>query len=423
MIGPLWAQTATSATEATPPGSPRRAGFAAPGDGDRPTARRNWMREPKSAVWMALVVIVLVGGGRRLLWAWRARRAVARLSEPGVTPEEIEAVAAYGRAGAWELLRVFSTTESESIRVAAGRALARLWHDDELVAEEEQGLVRRGFSVTWKARRRYPRAMRAPIPIAVAFDVPFLPDEPGSINAADLEWSYRITGARRAALEEFSTWRAGRGDVSFSLIPEDFPANGPHRLVLETRVRTAGLSDAWEIGLPQMPFQFDFDPVLRIDAILALPDAARDEAIARSIRLEPASEPESASARLEPLGGEWVLRQAPRLAIETPLPADLAHRVFIELDGAAGRFPAGSLILSGQGLARRGGSPVTSEVRRFGLGPIDPLPVGVIERPGTRRIRAHLAADAELGWGDPEIRSVWPGEAFTDWVEAEIIRK
>jgi hypothetical protein len=372
---------------------------------------------------MALAVIVLVGGGRRLLWAWRARKAVARLSEPGVTPEEIEAVAAFGRAGAWELLRVFSTCESEPIRTAAGRALARLWRDDELVAEEEQGLVRRGFSVIWKARRRYPRTIRTPIPIAVAFGVAFLPDGPAYINASDLEWSYRITGARRAALEEYSTWRAGRGDVTFSIIPEDFPTNGPHRLVLQTRVRTTGLSDAWEIGLPQIPFQFDFDPVLRLDAILSMPDAARDEAIARSIRLEPAPAPDPTSTRLVPLGGEWVLRHPPRLAVETPLPADLAHRVSIEFDGTPGRFPAGSLILSGQGHAQRGGSPAIPEVLRFDLGPIDPLPTGAIERPGPRRIRAHVAADAELGWADPEIRSVWPGEAVTSWIEVEIIRK
>ena len=53
---------------------------------------------------MALAAIILIGGGRRLLWAWRARKAVARLSEAGVTPEEIEAVAEFGRSGVWELL-------------------------------------------------------------------------------------------------------------------------------------------------------------------------------------------------------------------------------------------------------------------------------------------------------------------------------
>jgi hypothetical protein len=423
MTDPFWAQTATNPAEATPPESSRRPGARASGDPNRTATRRDWLREPKSAVWMALAVIVLIGGGRRLLWAWRARKAVSRLSDPAVTAEELEAVAKYGRAGAWELLRIFSTTDSEPARKAAGRSLARLWRDDELVAEEEQALVRRGFSVTWNARRRYPRALKAPIPIGVTYDVPFLPDEPEYVRGADLEWSYRIIGARRAALEEFSTWQAGRGDVTFSIIPDDFPTNGPHRLILQAKVRTAGLSDAWEIELPHVPFQFDFDPVLRLEAILALPDAVRDEAISRSVRLERAPTVDADPPRLVPLGGEWVLRNPPRLAVESPLASDLAHQVSIEFEGGPGRYPAGTLVLGGQGLAHRGGLPTAREIRRFDVGPISALPDGLIDRPGMRRMRVHLSADPELGWAHPDIRSVWPGEVETNWAEVEIIRR
>ncbi len=171
----LWAQS--DGTSISSPGEP-----AAPGGARAPQprlgTRRNWLREPKSAVWIVLAAIVLIGGGRRLLWSWRARKAVARLSEPDVTPEELEAVADFGRAGAWELLRIFSTTESETTRTAAGLALARIWKDDHLVAEEEKAVVRRGFAVTWSARRRYPRALHAEIPIAAGYGVPFLSDDP-----------------------------------------------------------------------------------------------------------------------------------------------------------------------------------------------------------------------------------------------------
>jgi hypothetical protein len=372
---------------------------------------------------MALAAIILIGGGRRLLWAWRARRAVSRLSDSSVTAEEIEAVAAYGRAGAWELLRIFSTSESAPIREAAGRALARLWRDDELVAEEEQALVRRGCAVTWHARRRYPRSLRAAIPLVVTYDIPFLPDDPSFVRADNLEWSHRIVGARRAALEEFSAWKAGRGEVAFSVIPDDFPTNGPHRLVLQTRVRTCGLSDAWEFELPHVPFQFDFDPVLRLESILTLPDAPRDDAMTRAIRLEAATTDLAEPPRLLTLGGDWVLRAPPRLAVETPLPSDLAHRASIELEGHTGRFPAGSIMLSGQGLAHRGETTPATEVRRFPIGPIATLPEGTIERPGPRRIRIHLEADAQLGWADPDVRSVWPGSVATNWAQAEIIRQ
>lgn len=418
----LWAQVETPGAGSPPPGPSRRSRSRAPADGE-PSTRRDWLREPKSAVWMALGAIILIGGGRRLLWAWRARQAVARLSEPDVTPAEVEAVASYRRAGVYELLRIFSTSESEPLRKAAGHALGRLWKNDELVAEEEQALVRRGFAVDWRARRRYPRSLTAPIPIVVGYDIPFLSDDPASVRAGDLEWSHRIVGARRAALEEFSPWKAGRGEAAFTIIPDDFPTNGPHRLVLQAKVRTAGLSDPWEFELPHVPFSFDFDPVLGLDAILNLPDAVRDEAMARAIRLESGGVDPNGVAQLVPLGGEWVLRGPPRLAVETPLLADLAHRVAVEFEGAPRPVAAGSLILSGQGMANRAAASGPHEARRIEIGPVSAILDGVIERPGPRRMRVHLTADPQLGWADPEIRSVWPGGLETNWVEAEIVRK
>ena len=90
-------------------------------------------------------------------------------------------------------------------------------------------------------------------------------------------------------LEEFSPWAAGAGRVAFTIVPGDFESNGPHRLVLQARVRTLGLTDSWEIEPPHMPFLFEFDPNLKLDAILTLPDANRDEIFARAIQLEPAT--------------------------------------------------------------------------------------------------------------------------------------
>ena len=101
---------------------------------------------------------LLIGGGRKLSAWWRARKAVCASAKPTSLPAEIEAVAEHGRAGVYELLRIFSSSPTEALRLAAGRALARLWLLDQLVPEEEKAIVRRGYSVTWSARRRYPRA-------------------------------------------------------------------------------------------------------------------------------------------------------------------------------------------------------------------------------------------------------------------------
>ncbi len=405
-----------------PVGTSRRARTAGRAAADRDHTR-SWLFEPKTAIWVALGAALVLGGGRKLLATWRARRAIARLAFPDVTPEEIELVADHGRAGVWELLRVFSAPgTSPQQQAAAGRALARLWKKDELVAEEEQAVVRRGFTVTWKARRRYPRALRSEIPISIAYDVPFLRDDGRGVGPDNLEWSHRVLGARRAALEEFSAWKPGRGQVAFTIVPGDFESAGPHRLVLETRVRTAGLSGHWVIEPPHIPFNFEFDPILQIESMLTLPDAARNELFSRAVRLEPSVPGNGEPSRYLVVGQEWALRNPPCLTVTTPLPCDLAHAISIELEGVPGRFPAGGVVLSDQGPPLRD-STVPRQLVRFELKSISGLPQDAIERPGIRRVRLMLEADPACGWADPDVRSIWPGRIETGWVEVEIVRR
>jgi hypothetical protein len=384
---------------------------------------RHWLREPKTAIWIILAAALVVGGWRKLSLSWRARKAVARLADPSVTPQEVEAAAEHGRAAVWELLRIFSSSTVEPLRRSAGRALARLWFLDQLVAEEEQAVVRRGFTVTWSARRRYPRALRAAIPISVSFDVPFLDDNTGRIHPGNLEWSHRVVGTRRATLEEFSPWVPGRGHASFTIVPGDFDTNGPHRLVLQARVRTAGLTDSWELELPHLPFNLEFDPFLQIDAIKTLPDASRDELVARAIRLEPGAPLGGEPASFLALNSEWAIRNPPSLAVLTPLPCDLAHAISIEIEGIANRCSAGMLVLSGQGLNVRVSHDSQSVIERVPLGEIDSIAPDVIERPGPRRMRIRLEAMPERGWANPDIRSIWPGQAETNWISVEIVRR
>jgi hypothetical protein len=374
-------------------------------------------------VLIVLLLIVLIGGGRKLLRGWRARGALGRLNETDVTPEDVAAVVEFGREGLMDLFRILGTAESAALRHAAGQALAVLWARDELIGEEEKALVRRGFEVNWHARRRYPRALQEPIPIAVSYGVPFLDvgtSAGSAVAAANLEWSHTILGARRAALETPSPWTAGPIHAEFTLIPGDFTTDGPHRLILKARVRTAGLTGAWELDLPQMPLSFEFDPRLAVDALFTLPDAARATAIAAAIRLAPAEPEPNHLATFLDLNRTMALREPPGLSITTPLPCDLAHAMALELEGIPGRFAAGAVILSGQGT--REGSSAASP-RTFSLGPIAPVPEDQLDHPGRRRLRAILSPDAERGWGDPEIRSIWPEEIVTDWVEVEVVRR
>src|SRR5207244_4450339 len=135
---------------------------------------------------------------------------------------------------------------------------------------------------------------------------------------------------------------------------------------------------------------------LAVDALLALADEARAEAIGRATRLE-AIEPPGDEISYLPLDADFALRNPPALAVTTPLPCDLAHAVEVEFEGHSGRLAAGAIVLSGQGVK----DAAPPSVRVFPLGPIVGLPLGAIDRPGERRLRAVLTANPNLGWADP----------------------
>jgi hypothetical protein len=321
-----------------------------------------------------------------------------------------------------DLFRILGTATDPARRDAAGRALAGLWARDHLIAEEEKAVVRRGYAVSWRARRRYPRELRVPISVEVTYGVPFLLEDGDGIRPTNLEWSHRITGAERQALETFSPWRAGPGRVALTLEPGDFPTDGPHRLVLQARVRPRELTSSWELDLPHIPFSFEFDRLLGPDALLALADAARGESMARAVRLdgaEPMEAEATGQSRYLDLGEAFALRDPPDLVIATPLPCDLAHRIAVEFEGVPGQFAAGSVVLHGQGTP----APGPPALRRFALDPIVGLPPGAIDRPGPRRLRVILEADPDRGWAAPEIRSIWPGTIVTAWVAAHVVRR
>jgi hypothetical protein len=117
------------------------------------------------------------------------------------------------------------------------------------------------------------------------------------------------------------------------------------------------------------------------------------------------------------------IRNPPRVVLATPLPCDLAHHLFLEIDGVIGRFQAGRIIFSGQGTSRSQDAGQSPGPARFDLGPMEPVPGEVLDRPGVRRLRVILEADPDLGWTNPEVRSIWPGTIETGWVEVELMRR
>ena len=375
-----------------------------------------WLADPRGMVLIALGSALVVGGGRRWLQVARARRVVADLGLPRPSLGAIRAAADHGRAGLMDLFRLLGTSDRPNVREAAGRSLARLWYRDDLIVEEEKALVRRGFDVTWHARRRYPRGLRAPIPITVAYGVPFLRDEPGEVGPHALAWSHRITGAERVGLEQPTPLTPGPGRAAFAIDPDDFPTDGPHQLVLHARVRATGPTSAWDLDLPQMPFRFEFDPRLAVDALLAPADDAEAAKIRAAVRLEPEpgdDDPTGPPRWLE-VGPGLVLRDPPALVVTGPIPRDLAHTLAVEFEGVPGRFRAGSVVVRAEELG--------SGTARIPLGPLMGVPPDTFDRPGPVQLRATLTPDGDLGWADPAVRSLWPGELTTDATAGRIVR-
>lgn len=366
--------------------------------------------DARYAVWAILASAIVIGGGLKLWRGWKARRSIARLSAAKPTRERILEAASFGREAVAELFRIQATADDPSIRLAAGEGLTLLWASDQLIGEEEQAIVRRGFETVWKARKRYPRGLREAIPIEARFGVPFLSEEPGRIGPSRLEWSRRIVGAGRASLEEFSPWTAGPARVGFEIEPRDFANDGPHRLVLQARARTVGLTSRWEIELPHAAFSFEFDPLLRVDALLAQPDLETAAAFARAVRLKTVGEDAGESPATFTLDSNYVLKPPPALVVSGP-PRDLSHEIFLEFEGIEGRYLSGYVQMN------------SDTDRVVPLQNRDRIPPGAIDRPGPIRLRALLVADAERAWHDPALRSVWPETIETDWIEGVVLRR
>ena len=168
---------------------------------------------------------------------------------------------------------------------------------------------------------------------------------------------------------------------------------------------------------------FEFDPRLAVDSLLASPDAAREDAMHRAVRLEETGPDAGGSPRFFPLGGELMIRNPPRLVVSSTLPHDLAHRVWIEIEGVEGRIPGGTLIVHGRSIRddQTTAEPPTHHELTATPGTLPPD--AALDRTGRRSIRVILTADPNLGWTDPEVRSVWPGEITTDWVAADVVRR
>ncbi len=372
----------------------------------------HWLFQPRTLVFAILVFGLLLGGGARLRRAIAARRAARRLSDGEVAPDEIEAAAQHGRAALPELMDLLGPGVDATRRMAAARALSRLWAADQLVAEEEQAVVARGHDVHWRARRVYPRALTGNVLVRIEVVIPVIEDTMNpSVKSANLELSARLRGARRLAYESPSPWQPSTGPLAFDLNPADFPGRGPHLLELHSAIRTRDLSSLWQFELPTSSFRIEFDDHLRVDAIFTLHDADREALIQNAVSLDCTGAPANEPYHL--LDETLALARPLVLGIGAPLPCDMVHQVELEFEGHAS-LPCGTFEwVTSDSRSAPASMPLTPVPSKTRL----PLPTG------WHKVRAILTPDAHQAWINPDTRALWPGRVVTNWVDLEILRR
>ena len=319
-------------------------GTEAPVPRDVPAGGRSWLSEPRTAVLIVLGGVVLIGGGRKLLQALAGPRAVARLAEPDVTPAEVEAVDRHRpRRAARPVPDPRRRRRGRRIRDAAGRAIAVALGPGPADRRGGAGPRPPGLRGRTGTPAALPPGLQAAIPITVTYGLPFLAGGRAG-REARRTWNGRTAspGPGGRALEESSPWTPGPGRSHFTIIPGDFETNGPHRLVLQTRVRTAGLTDSWEIELPHIPFSFEFDPRLEVDSLLALAGRRAGRGHRGAVRLVARGidirtpEPVPAAER-----ASWRSATRPRIVDRhRRCRATWRTRVAVEFDGRPGPVPA-----------------------------------------------------------------------------------
>lgn len=380
--------------------------------------------DPRRWLFLAVVGFLVIGGGRKWLHGRKGRSLADRLAAGTATIDEIRDANTYGRIVVHDLFRVLAEGQTQEHRIAATEALVKLWRADELIPEEEKAIVSRSFSVDWRIRRKYPKGLKGPIEIRARFDLPKLNDDELNLWLwQHLRWSYRVTGTRRASDDTWQSDKDRRGLLRLVIMAEDFPDDGPHRIVLQTKAETQDLTDQWSVELPAQSISFETDEKLSIGALAGMPDSSRAESMLHAVKPQPYDNPYPSFSVVD---DRFAIRNPPVFAIGSRLPADLAHQAILELDGIAGRWSIGEWVVAGRSTSPVSERETVDQASVFRLWPetLDRLgDAATLERGGNYRARVVLEPRPERGWSDPDIRSVWPEPITTGWFEVEIVRR
>lgn len=395
----------------------------------RPSQSRNSspsspMADPRRWMFISVVAFLMFGGGRKWLKSIHGRRLADKIAHGTANPDEILGSYRYGRVVVQDLFEALTGGASDEIRHSAFEALVRLWQADELIAEEEKAIVTRSFQIKWNHRRKYPVSLNGTFDISATYGLFELKDSELQRWLSDhSRWSYRIQGTRRAVDEQ---WKQNLCDPPFALTEinsRDFPENTVHRIALFVRFRTFNQTSNWEIELPSQPTSFEWDLNLELNALLAPIVESELDVFTNAMNWQPASlpGPGQEGPRLVQISPGFAIHNPPETVISSPLPRDLSHAVFIELQGVTGLIPAGEWLIA----CRKSSENLFQSYRsgsHWDVSPDSYIDDQLIGHAGRFQMRLVLKPIAHRGWANPEIRSVFNSKISFPWVEIEIVR-
>lgn len=378
------------------------------------------MSDPRRWVFIAVTAFLVLGGARKWLAGNRGRKMADRIANGQANLAEISNSAVHGRSVLPDLLSLLQDEAPADRKNAALEALIKLWRADELIAEEEKAILSRAIQVSWKQRRKYPRDFSGQFQITALFRLPLLADK--SCNEwlrNHLRFETRVTGTRRATDEQWKPLPADSSQLTMEIESRDFPEDSIHRLMLFIRVKTEGLTSDWSLDLPGQATSFEWDHHLKSMALKAESDEKEAMIMQEALAWELIADADEMQLQNVAISPGFAIHHPPVAMLAIPLPRDIAHEAMLEIEEVSSNIRLKKWVIASRGSV----STAEKQFKQIPLEMMGLIDDSAISRAGKYRARLLLNPKPELGWADPEIRSVWPGRLTSPWVEIEIVRR
>jgi hypothetical protein len=178
------------------------------------------------------------------------------------------------------------------------------------------------------------------------------------------------------------------------------------------------------LELPATNSSFEWDDYLQTDALKAPFSDEEANQMNKALQWVPIAGSDQVALTLNHvnISPEFAVANPPRCMVERPLPRDLAHQIYLEIQGVSRMVPVGEWVVA----LRNSDSVWNHEAEvtcpPWEISPEDLLSDSEISRAGNHMIRLILEPVTHRGWANPDVRSVFSGRIEMPWINVELVR-